>query len=114
LEIQVSDLVLGMEILRHGGYESQETKARRSEFKASLGQNKSQIQVWWYTPLIWATPSAGDLHRHWKKEDSLFFACLPCGSKQLLDSWTSHSQLTITGELDYRLYVSHHKNFLTI
>ena len=28
-----------------------------------LGQSKSQIQAWWYTPLIWATPSAGDLHK---------------------------------------------------
>jgi hypothetical protein len=34
-----------------------------SEFKVSLGQNKSEIQVWWYTPLIWVTPSAGDLHK---------------------------------------------------
>jgi hypothetical protein len=30
LEIQLSDLDLGMEILRHSGYKSQETKARRS------------------------------------------------------------------------------------
>jgi hypothetical protein len=34
-----------------------------SEFKVSPGQNKSQIQAWWRTPLIWATPSAGDLHK---------------------------------------------------
>jgi hypothetical protein len=27
------------------------------------GENKSQIQVWWYIPLIWATPSDGDLHK---------------------------------------------------
>ena len=33
------------------------------EFKVSLGQNKSQIQAWWHTPLIQATPSAGDLHK---------------------------------------------------
>ena len=62
-EIQVSDL--GMEILRHSGYESQETKARRS-LSSRLAWNKtgkSQIQAWWYTPLIWATPSAGDLHK---------------------------------------------------
>jgi hypothetical protein len=32
-----------------------------SDFKVSLGQSKSQIQVWWYTPLIWVTPSTGDL-----------------------------------------------------
>ena len=30
-----------------------------SELK--LGQNKSQIQAWWYKPLIWAILSAGDL-----------------------------------------------------
>jgi hypothetical protein len=29
-----------------------------------LGQNKSQIQAWWYTPLNWAMPSAGDLHKN--------------------------------------------------
>ena len=33
------------------------------EFKASLGQSKFQIQAWWYTPLIWATPSTGGLHK---------------------------------------------------
>ena len=39
-EIQVSDRDLGMEILRNSGYESQETEAKRSEFKASLGQKQ--------------------------------------------------------------------------
>jgi hypothetical protein len=34
-----------------------------SEFQVSLGQNKSQIQAWWYTPVIWATPYAGGLHK---------------------------------------------------
>jgi hypothetical protein len=29
-----------MEILRNSGYESQETEAKRSEFKASLGQKQ--------------------------------------------------------------------------
>jgi hypothetical protein len=29
-----------------------------ADFKTSLGQSKLQIQVWWYTVLIWATPSA--------------------------------------------------------
>ena len=64
-----------MEVLRHSGheklkpkegttcFESQEIEVRRSEFKVSLGQSKSQIQEWWHTPLIWATPSAGGLHR---------------------------------------------------
>jgi len=28
-----------------------------------LRQSKSQIQSWWHTPLIWATPFAGDPHR---------------------------------------------------
>jgi hypothetical protein len=47
LEIEVSDLDLGMEILRHSGYGFQKIK--------SLSSN-----LWWNTPLIWATPSAGD------------------------------------------------------
>jgi hypothetical protein len=34
-----------------------------SELKASLGQSKFQIQVWWYTSLIWAIPSAECLHK---------------------------------------------------
>jgi hypothetical protein len=50
-----------IQILSHSGYESQKTKI--FEFKDSLGQNKSQTQSWWYTPLIWGTPSAGDLHK---------------------------------------------------
>ena len=29
----------------------------------TYGKSVSQIQVWWHTPLIWATPSAGDLHK---------------------------------------------------
>ena len=33
-----------------------------SEFKVSLGESRLQIQAWWHTPLIWATPSAGGLH----------------------------------------------------
>jgi hypothetical protein len=43
-----------------------------SEFKVNLGQSKFQIQVWWYTPLIWVTPSPGEVT--WKKKD--FFLCL--------------------------------------
>jgi hypothetical protein len=34
-----------------------------SEFKVNLGQSKSQIQVWWYIPIIWTTPSGGGLHK---------------------------------------------------
>jgi hypothetical protein len=35
-----------------------------------LGQGDLQVQghlglkVWWHAPLIWAIPSAGDLHNH--------------------------------------------------
>lgn len=56
-----------------------------------LGQSKSQIQAWWHTPLIWDTPSAGDLHKDVgrRKAHSLFLACLPCGTEQLLDPRTS-------------------------
>jgi hypothetical protein len=42
--------------------------------QGSLGQSKSQIQAWWYTPLIWATPSARDLHED--IEEGRF--ALPC------------------------------------
>jgi hypothetical protein len=34
-----------------------------SDLKTSLGQSEFQIQIWWYIPLIWAAPSAGDLIR---------------------------------------------------
>jgi hypothetical protein len=34
-----------------------------SDFKASLEQSKVQIQAWWYTPLKWAIPSVGGLHK---------------------------------------------------
>ena len=34
-----------------------------SEFRASLGQSKFQIQACWYTSLIWAILSAGGLHK---------------------------------------------------
>jgi hypothetical protein len=33
------------------------------KFKVNLGQSKSQFQKWWYTLLIWATPSDEDLHK---------------------------------------------------
>jgi hypothetical protein len=35
----------------------------KSEFKASFEESKFQIQEWWCTPLIWARPSAGGLHK---------------------------------------------------
>jgi hypothetical protein len=41
----------GLEILRHSGYESQESKARRAEFKV-IWEKASQIQAWQHTPLI--------------------------------------------------------------
>ena len=52
LEIEVSDLDLGMEILRHSGYGFQKIKTGRSPSSRSSG-----IAT---TPLLWATPSAGD------------------------------------------------------
>jgi hypothetical protein len=60
-EIQASDLDLGMEILRHSGYVSQE--ARRSLSSRSSGTKQVPDPGEWYTPLIWATPSAEDLHK---------------------------------------------------
>jgi hypothetical protein len=51
LEIEVSDLDLGMEISRQSGYGFQKTK--------SLSSRSSQIKGV-FTPLIWPTPSAGD------------------------------------------------------
>jgi hypothetical protein len=47
---------LSMENLRHSGLESQETKTGRSLSSRSYGTKHG-----WHTPLIWATPSAGDL-----------------------------------------------------
>jgi hypothetical protein len=38
------------------------------------------LKVWWNTPLIWATPFAGD-HIRTLEEESLFLACLPCGTE---------------------------------
>ena len=46
------------------------------EFKASLGKSKFQIQVWWHTPLIWAIPSAGGLHKDNRKRTCLFSGLL--------------------------------------
>lgn len=90
-----------------------------SKFKASMRQSKSEIQAWRYIPLIWATPSAGDLHKGIGKIHSLL-ACKNLlahllepqfyrrpiettslvGLSQLLDSWTSHLQSTIVGVVE--------------
>jgi hypothetical protein len=45
-----------MEILKHSGYEFQKIKTGRS-----LSSRSSGIKGMVATPLIWATPSAGDL-----------------------------------------------------
>ena len=69
-----------------------------------LGQSKSQIQVWWYTPLIRATPSAGDLHKDIGRRKNLsllrLLALWDWGTGRSLDFQVL---LTIIGELDYRL-----------
>jgi hypothetical protein len=55
-----------MEILRHSGYEFQKIKTGRS-----LSSWPSGIKGGWHTPLIWATPSAGDLHKDIGRRKSL-------------------------------------------
>jgi hypothetical protein len=47
-----------------------------SAFKTSLGQSKFQIQVWWYTPFIWAISSVGDLYKDNEKGECLCFFIL--------------------------------------
>jgi hypothetical protein len=79
-----------MEILRHSGSESQKIETGRSLSSRSSGTYfvpDSGVMA----PLIWATPSAGDLHKDVgrRKIYSLSFTCLPCGTEQLLDPWTS-------------------------
>ena len=70
-----------MEILRHSGYEFQKIKHGDFQVQGHLG-----LKSWWYTPLIWATPFAGDLYKDIGSLSlSLSFACLPCGTEQLLD-----------------------------
>jgi hypothetical protein len=62
-----------MEILRHSGYGFQKIKTGRSpnsrssrikgvvEHTFNLGYTSHLgLKVWWDTPLIWTTPSAGD------------------------------------------------------
>jgi hypothetical protein len=57
-------------------------------------QSKSQIQVWWHIPLIWAIPSAGDLH---KKGDLLsLLRLLALWDWATARSLDFHSQLRLT------------------
>jgi hypothetical protein len=68
LEIEDSDLDLGMEILRHSGFQKIKSLSSRSsgikgvvEHTFNLGYTfHLGLKVWWNTPLIWDTPSAGD------------------------------------------------------
>ena len=81
-----------------------------------LGQSKSQIQAWWHTPLIWATPSAGDLHKDIGKKNSFFFVCLHLLPAHLLQSTSTEDQLkqlaswdwATTRFLDFQLTADHH------
>jgi hypothetical protein len=72
-----------------------------------LRQSKSQIQAWWHTPLIWATPSAGDLHKDIGRRKILSSSLLALWDWATARSFDFHLQLllTIVGELDYRLEV---------
>jgi hypothetical protein len=38
-------------------------KQRDLSSRPAWDKNKSQVQAWCHTPLIWATPSAEDLHK---------------------------------------------------
>jgi hypothetical protein len=72
-----------------------------------LGHSKYQIQVWWYTPLICVTPSAGSLHGAIGRR-KICFCLLACATTGFLNF---NSQLIIVGELDYTQTVSHHNKF---
>jgi hypothetical protein len=66
--------------------------SRRLDRETSeFNQDHLGLKAWWHTSLIWAIPSAGDLHKDngRRKIYSLSFDCLPCGTEQLLDPWTS-------------------------
>jgi hypothetical protein len=81
-----------MEILRHSGYESQKIKTGRSLSSRSSGTKQIPEPGVVAQTFIWATPSVGDLHKDFRRRRkiySLFFACLPCGTEQLLDPWIS-------------------------
>ena len=52
-------------------------------------QGHLELKVRWYTPLIWATPSAGD-HIRTLEEGRLSLLCLlALWTEQQLDPWTS-------------------------
>jgi hypothetical protein len=59
------------DILRHSGYEFQKIKTGRSPSSGHLGLN-----VWWHTPLIWATPFAGGLHKKTLEEERFTLSLL--------------------------------------
>jgi hypothetical protein len=58
----MSDLNLGMEILRHSGYESQKIKTGRSLSSRASG-TKQVPDLVMTAPLVWATASVGDLYK---------------------------------------------------
>jgi len=83
-----ADLDFGMKILRQSSYESQEFRAKRSEFKVTWDQDPDPVVV--VHTLIWATTSAGDFHKDIGRRKSLFSTdYLPCWTEPLLDPWTS-------------------------
>ena len=54
-------LDLGLEILSHSGYGFQKIESPSLRNTFNLGYTfHLGLKVWWNTPLIWATPSAGD------------------------------------------------------
>jgi hypothetical protein len=81
----------------HGDLEAYGYKFQKNKTGWPLSSRSSGIKgvvvplIYIYTHLIWATSSAGDLHKDIgrRKIYSLFFDCLPCGTEQLLDPWTS-------------------------
>jgi hypothetical protein len=74
--------------------------------KVSLEQYKSQIQLWWHKPLIWATPSTGDLPKDIGRRKTLktplLLALWGWATARSLD-FQSELLLTIVGKLNYRL-----------
>ena len=74
--MEVSDLGLGMEILKHSGYEFQKIKTGRF-----LSSRSSGIQG-----VVAHTFNLGYTFS-WRPYKDI--TCLPCGTEQLLDLWTS-------------------------
>ena len=68
-------LDLGMEILSHCGYGFQNFEFEEHTFNLGYTFHLG-LKVWWNTPLIWATPSAGDNIRT-LEEGSLALALAP-------------------------------------